>query len=112
MKDLKSTIYEKLDINKVMLNDKQFVKKFPLNATIEEIVDYLKDHKFKEVPWPTSPNFNKFKKDIEKEHRKVFSRYEDTTVRFANTSGGKEISDKNPIFVIFDAKLPSNQLHF
>lgn len=101
MKDLKSTILEKLDINKVNLKGQNFVKNFPLDDTIEKIANYLKANDFKEIPWPeVHILFNEFKKDVEKENGKVFTVHENRLIRFANTSDRNKISDDNPIFVI------------
>ena len=112
MKDLYS-IYEKLDINKVNIKDKGFVKNFPLNGEIEEIAKYLKDYGFKEIPTPSPYTlFDEFKKDIEKENIRIFTRPKNNIVRFANTSLGNEISDDNPIFVINTGNDGTNQFYF
>ena len=57
-------------------------------------------------------SFDKFKKDVEKENDKVFTKYKDNIVRFANTSNGNEISDDNPIFLIYDGESASRRLYF
>ncbi len=97
-------ILEKLDINKVNIKDKGFVKNFPLNSEIEEIAKYLKNYGFREIEWPIISDFGEFKQDIEKENGRVFARYKNVMVRFANTSI-KKIENNNPVFVI--NKLPS-----
>lgn len=107
-------ILEKLSIDDVKINSsKHFVKDFPLDDTIEKIVNYLKDNDFKEVSWPSENSlFNEFKKDIEKENGKVFAVYENRLIRFANTSGGNKISADNPIFVIDTGQSDSSHLYF
>lgn len=91
-------IYEKLSIDDVKIGS--FADEFPTDEDADTVCDYLKSHGFKEIPWPTTTNFAEFEKDVEKENKRVFTRYEDVLVRFADTSRGNKISEKNPIFVV------------
>jgi len=111
MKNLVDILLEKLDIDDVKIgNSKYFVKDFPLDNTIEKIVNYLKDNDFKEVSWPTMKELSEFKKDLEKENWKVFTMYGNEMIRFANTTYDT-ISKDNPIFVIYKGK-SANHLYF
>lgn len=106
-------ILEKLDINKVNIKDKDFVKNFPLNGEIEEIAKYLKSYSFKEIEWPNQYTpFDKFKKDVEKENNRVFTINKNGLIRFANTSNGNKISIDNPIFLIYNGESVSKGLYF
>lgn len=105
MKNLLDILLEKLSIDDVKINNsKHFVMDFPLDNTIEKIVNYLKDNDFKEVSWPSMSELSEFKEDIKKENWKVFTTYGNEMIRFANTSNGNTISVNNPIFVIYKGK--------
>ena len=60
MKNLKDTILEKLKVDDIVLNGE-----FPIDGTLEEIVEFLEDTGFKEVPnlasWDkTFKNYKKY----------------------------------------------------
>jgi len=86
MKDLYS-IYEKLDINKVSLDDK-----FPIDGTLEDIAEFLEEEGFQQIEYGyVKTAFNELK-------AKCFMR-DTTSIRFADTSR-REVSKDNPIFYI------------
>lgn len=91
-----SIVDEKLDINKMSLKDKDFVKKFPLNGKADEIRTYLLNNDFIEVD--DKEHFIKYVENLNSMKTKVFSESL-KQLRFADTSFGV-ISEENPIFAI------------
>jgi len=89
-------IIEKLDIDKVNLNDMNF----PIDKDIDTIMTFLKDNGFIEIPYTMSDNRRSVhKKFDEKRGKKVFEYWPKVkTLRFADMS--KDINRKNPIFCI------------
>ena len=87
MKDLYS-IYEKLDINKVRLNDK-----FPIDGTIEDVVEFLEEQGFKDINQRGS-------KDVIFNSKKSKCFYRLSGHLWFGDTSKEEISKKNPIFVI------------
>ena len=91
MKSLKDTIYEKLKVDDIVLEEK-----FPMDGNFDEIIDFLTEQGFKEVPNSTG---NTISKILNKESNKCFINYNNDTIWFADTTK-KEVSDDNPIFLI------------
>lgn len=69
--------------------------KFPIDDTIYEILEFLKEQGFKEVPNSTR---NTMSRMLNMERNKCFIAY-NNTIWFADTSK-KEVSEDNPIFLI------------
>lgn len=87
MKELSNYIYEKLDINKVKLNDK-----FPTDRTLNDIIEFLKEEGFKQV------EYDYVKTVFNRANTKCFM-IDDASIRFADTSK-EDISKDNPVFYI------------
>lgn len=98
MKSLKTSILEKLDINKVNLNDSGF----PLELTAESLVQYLKDCGYAKVPYISFPdgNISDFIPYFNEKHGKQFiytKRWRE--IYIADTSRS-EIGSDNPMFYL------------
>ena len=89
MKNLKDVL-EKLKVDDIVLEEK-----FPIDGTFDEMIDFLAEQGFKEVPNSTG---NTISKILNKERNKCFIAY-NNTIWFADTSK-KEVSEVNPIFLI------------
>lgn len=87
MKNLKDSILEKLDINKVNLNNR-----FPIDGTLEDIAKFLEEEGFQQV------EYGYVKTAFNEPKAKCFMIFT-TTIRFADTSK-EEVSKDNPIFYI------------
>ena len=92
MKNLKDTILEKLKVDDI-IPDKE---KFPINGTIDDMIEFLKEEDFKEVKYHKNYTISE---QLKKTNDKVFLIFENTRIWFVDTSKEK-ISEKNPIFYI------------
>lgn len=98
MKELSNYIYEKLDINKVSLDDR-----FPINGTLDDIIEFLEEQGYfgfswlSETPGGWSKAFNYYKR------KSFFSKPEDrwgyAYLKFADTTN-KNIGKENPMYEI------------
>ena len=98
MKSLKTSILEKLDINKVNLDD----SRFPLELTVESLVRYLKDCGYVEVPYISVPNgniFNFIPYFNEKPGKQFIYTKRWREIYIADTSRS-EIGSDNPMFYL------------
>lgn len=94
MKELTKYITEKLDINKVNLDDRDF----PIDGTLDDMIEFLKSQGFIEIP-DTSIK-SKLYSVMNKKKGKVFANAKDWFIRFADTS--KHYIDKeHPVYAIF-----------
>ncbi len=98
MKDLYS-IYEKLSID-----DIPEPKIFPINKVhdMEYLIEFLKSDDFVEIPYDKGDKWDAVHRKFDKNRgNKVFEYWPKTKVlRFADMT--KDISEKNPIFVLTD----------
>ena len=95
MKELTDYITEKLDINRVNLNDE-----FPINCSIKDICEYLRHLGFIEIPNDGKLKLFLAMNDVKD---KVFATSIGVTsefVRFADTSK-HDIDEKHPSYAIF-----------
>lgn len=99
MKSLKTSILEKLDINKVNLDD---VYTFPLELTDESLVHYLKDCGYAEVPYISVPDGNIFSyiPYFNEKHGKQFIYTKQWREIYIADTSKSEISLKNPMFYL------------
>ena len=91
-------IYEKLKVDDIILDNEEF----PINGTIDDIVDFLKRYNFKEVEYDSDKHFRytEIIRDFDKKHKKVFIAYrEEGEITFGDTSR-EEISAKNLMYSI------------
>jgi hypothetical protein len=95
MKNLNNYIVERIIIAERIRIDNVKQVKFPIDDTIYEILEFLKEQGFKEVPNSTR---NTMSKMLNMERNKCFIAY-NNTIWFADTSK-KEVSEDNPIFLI------------
>jgi len=98
LKELTTYITEKLDINKVNLNDSGF----PLELTAESLVQYLKDCGYAKVPYISFPdgNISDYIPYFNEKHSKQFiytKRWGE--IYIADTSKSK-IDGSNPMFYL------------
>lgn len=89
MKELKDILLEKLSIDDINLNEE-----FPIDGTLEEIIDFLKSKGFKEI----ETGDNQINEILNKKRNKCFTLFSGR-IWFADTSKG-DISKKNPLFYI------------
>ena len=94
MKELSTYITEKLDINKVALNDINF----PIDSSIEDICEYLKSQGFIEIP--DTGIKSELYSVMNKKKGKVFVKVKDWFIRFADTSN-HDIDKNHPVYAIF-----------
>jgi hypothetical protein len=95
LKELTDYITEKLDINKVKLNDK-----FPIDGSFGDIIKFLESHGFIEVP---NDNKSKLYPEMNKKKGKVFAKctgYNSGYIRFVDTSN-HNIDKDHPVYSIF-----------
>lgn len=93
MRELSNYINEKLDINKVRLNNSA---PFPIDGKVEEVEQFLIANGFSEVE--ERGDFDFYVEKLNSMKTKVYSK-EGEDIRFADTSYDT-ISKDNPIFVI------------
>lgn len=91
MKNLKDSILEKLSIDSIAPDIE-----FPIDGTIRDMIEFLKEEGFKEV---ANSSGNMMSTILNRESNKCFINYNNTTIWFADTSK-KEVSEDNPIFLI------------
>ena len=97
MKTLKDSILEKLKVDDIILYEK-----FPIDGTVDDIVEFLKDNNFIIIeegkPQPTFI----IRRHINNAHKRICFIYKfmnQFLLRFADASK-KEISTKNPLFIL------------
>lgn len=93
MKSLKENILEKLKVDSITF------EKFPIDASIEEIENFLKECGFEEIIFKNGDWVKSIHKKFDKNRGKKVFEYCPTIeeLRFADMS--KDISVENPIFV-------------
>lgn len=101
MKELTNYINEKLDINKVSLPSKEF----PMDADMDEVVDFLADHDFIQIKYHRTEFYYQYKKDFNNLRTKCFmvqSRKmgEITDIVFFGDTSREDISKDNKLFMI------------
>ena len=94
MKNLVDTILEKLSIDSITF------EKFPIDRDIAYIIWFLKHNGFIEIPYENGDIWGSVHRKFDRNKgKKVFEYWPQVKVlRFANMK--KDISEKNPIFVI------------
>ena len=90
MKNLKDVL-EKLKIDDIKL-----IKEFPIDGTIDDMIEFLEKEGFKEIEYHKNYTLSK---QIKNTNDKVFITLENKRIYFADTSK-KTISKENPIFFI------------
>jgi len=99
MKELSNYINEKLDLDKMNLNDK-----FPLHGNTKEVIEFLKDNGFKELDDNKIKDFGEYFHEMNKMSAKVYAFTPDDgdsidSIKFADTTK-TEIGNNNPLFHI------------
>jgi len=97
----KDTIYEKLDINKVNLND---TGSFPIDGSIEDMIKFLKSLGFKEIDVKGRSATESFNS----KHDKCYWLRDKLWIYFGDTSEGN-ISPTNELFMIIVSKSGSRE---
>ena len=99
MRTISRYILEKLDINNVHLN-----KKFPIDESIDDVVKFLRDNGFEEIPNSSQDDWKDVHRKFDKNRgKKVFEYWPPVEVlRFADMI--TDISEENPIFSINSRK--------
>jgi hypothetical protein len=73
--------------------------RFPIDGTYKKVVDFLKEHRFKEIDIQND-KLNEACLVFNKEYEKCFSQDEEFIIMFADTTR-EEISENNPLYYMY-----------